>query len=399
MWISTSKSRARAPFRREPQNCHAEGLRATWSALGGVGEVTVEAISQSEARIVVDRPLRYARLCFRGSFGGAFGLAVRKVSFYGYEVRSVPLDIDLAQSKFRHGCKLHSHNDMLNPKEVDAMVHRSLHPFLRAGRRMESSTLRWKVYQDICSGAPHVTTSVQTPRLKLPKDVTIIGAILGLRYLSKMTTAGAQPPRMKVQLLHHLGKEEAAVPKGGEPLDEEAQNAQDEIDAQNTEKMVLFRTEDLIAGEWGPGEILGKGYLDHRMLFTSGLDFSSDQGLSLEVLFQNHAGTMYIPGDLGLTLYYVPELGTPSDDEDDGELAEKSEAGATTTAAAATTTTQNNNNNNNNNKNNNNNNNNKNNNNNNNNNNNKNNKNNNSNSNSAATTTGRGGCCGGRRQE
>lgn len=37
----------------------------------------------------VHRPARYMRLVCRGNFGGPLGIALRKISFYGYEVRPV----------------------------------------------------------------------------------------------------------------------------------------------------------------------------------------------------------------------------------------------------------------------------------------------------------------------
>mmetsp|Transcript_71730 Transcript_71730/g.126611 ORF Transcript_71730/g.126611 Transcript_71730/m.126611 type:complete len:1165 (-) Transcript_71730:237-3731(-) len=262
---------------------------APWS---DVGSFTVTEVSQTEARVKIDKPLRFVRISFRGNFGGSFGIALRKVTFYGFEARQHSVNIDLAASTYLRGSTKHSHTEELQPKDVDEMVHKSIIPGLRNGRRIEGTNLRYKVYEDISSGAPHITTAVETPKLKLPKDVTLKGAIFGLRYVSEVPSREAQPPKIRLQLVREIEDED------------------------RKEKQKLFETEELWPPEWKTEDILQKGYLDYPIMFTSDLDISTNRTLSLEVLFQNYAGTLHIPAELGLSFYYVPELGTPSSDEE-----------------------------------------------------------------------------------
>merc|ERR1719491_1385055 len=51
----------------------------------------VQRKSDSQARIEVNKPLQYVRLHFRNNFGGTYGIALRKITFYGYDIRPVSI--------------------------------------------------------------------------------------------------------------------------------------------------------------------------------------------------------------------------------------------------------------------------------------------------------------------
>eukprot|EP00931_Biecheleriopsis_adriatica_P047896 TRINITY_DN27649_c0_g1_i1.p1 TRINITY_DN27649_c0_g1~~TRINITY_DN27649_c0_g1_i1.p1 ORF type:complete len:1203 (+),score=260.07 TRINITY_DN27649_c0_g1_i1:107-3715(+) len=269
-----------------------------------VGSVDVNDAGDTEARIIIDKPIRFVRLSMRGNLGGGYGIAIRKVCFYGYEVRQVPIMLNLQTSKYLRGSNLHTHAEDIVPKDLDGRVHRSLEKHLRAGKRMEIGGGRYKVYEDVSSGAPHITTAVQTTRLKLPKDVVLKGAVFGLRYISEVPSKEAAAPKIRLQIIREVESTAATKPAKGAG------------DKKEYEKIVLFATEELPAAEWDASGILSKGYVDYPMMFANHLDFDTGQKLCLEVLFENYAGTLHVPPDLGLSFYYVPELGTPSSDDE-----------------------------------------------------------------------------------
>eukprot|EP00930_Biecheleria_cincta_P098967 TRINITY_DN9061_c0_g1_i1.p1 TRINITY_DN9061_c0_g1~~TRINITY_DN9061_c0_g1_i1.p1 ORF type:complete len:1150 (+),score=199.70 TRINITY_DN9061_c0_g1_i1:174-3623(+) len=274
-----------------------------------VGHVEVETINQSEARLEIDKPVHFVRISLRGNFGGSFGIAVQKVSFYGYECRQLPITIDLDTSKYSRGSDVYMHSQDINPKDVKHSVHPSIVPSLRSGHRIEGTHLRYKTYEDICSGAPHITTAVETQRLKLPRDVILIGAVFGLRYFSSVPSKDAAAPRIRLQLIEEVEVEDA---KGREH--------------KAYKKRCLFATQDLPPPEWDVSGVLKNGYMDYPIMFANNLDLSTDGKHSLEVLFENFAGTCHVPSDLGLFFYYIPELATPSSDGGEGAeeaLAEK----------------------------------------------------------------------------
>lgn len=275
-----------------------------------VGQLEVKAVNQTEARIELDKPVRYVRISLRGNFGGSFGIAVRKVSFYGYQCCRLPVHIDLATAKYSRGSKMHVHSQDINPKDMKSRVHPSLVPNLRSGNRIEGTHLRYKTYEDICSGAPHITTAVGTQRLKLPRDVILKGAVFGLRYFSSVPSKDVASPRIRLQLVEEI---EVDDPRSK--------------DHKTFKKTILFATQDLPPPEWDVSGVLKNGYMDYPIMFSTHLDLPTNSKYSLEVLFENFAGTCHVPSDLGLFFYYIPELATPSSDEGEGgkeeALAEK----------------------------------------------------------------------------
>eukprot|EP00439_Symbiodinium_sp_Y106_P014007 s4357_g2.t1 len=272
---------------------------APWVELGSC---TLDDATALEASIKIDKPIRYVRISLRGNLGGHFGIAVRKVSFYGYQVRQVPIALQLDNLRFLRGSRLHTHAQDIHPKEVTSRVHKSLQSSLRVGRRIEGTGAKYRVYEDICSGSPHITTAAETPRLKFPRGVVLVGAVLGLRYVSDVPSKESAPPRLRIQIV------------------KEAHTSADQ--ERRLKKTLLFATEDLTPPSWKATEVLGNGYVDYPVMFATGIRAFGDDKLHLEVLFQNFSGTAHIPADLGLSFFYVPELQSPSTSEDEGAAKE-----------------------------------------------------------------------------
>lgn len=268
---------------------------APWVELGSC---TLDDATALEASIKIDKPIRYVRISLRGNLGGHFGIAVRKVSFYGYQVRQVPIALQLENLRFLRGSRLHTHASDIHPKEVTSRVHKSLQSSLRVGRRIEGTGAKYRVYEDICSGSPHITTAAETPRLKFPRGVVLVGAVLGLRYVSDVPSKESAPPRLRIQIV------------------KEAHTSADQ--ERRLKKTLLFATEDLTPPSWKATEVLGNGYVDYPVMFATGIRAFGDDKLHLEVLFQNFSGTAHIPADMGLSFFYVPELQSPSTSEDEG---------------------------------------------------------------------------------
>ncbi|CAE7251957.1 PK2, partial [Symbiodinium pilosum] len=263
-----------------------------------LGSCTLDDSTALEASIKIDKPIRYVRISLRGNLGGHFGIAVRKVAFYGYQVRQIPIALHLENLKFLRGSRLHTHAQDIHPKEVNARVHKSLQSSLRVGRRIEGTGAKYRVYEDICSGSPHITTAAETPRLKFPQGVVLIGAVLGLRYVSEVPSKESAPPRLRIQIVKEVNA-------GGDH-------------ERRMKKTLLFATEDLTPPSWKANEVLGNGYVDYPVMFSTGIRANGDDRLHLEILFQNFSGTAHVPADLGLSFFYVPELQSPSTSEDEG---------------------------------------------------------------------------------
>lgn len=247
---------------------------------------TIEDITCTEARLDVDRPLRRARLLFRKNFGGVFGIALRKITFYGYEARSVPVHVDMDLSTYKRGAMVKLHNAEITQQDLGTKLHKSLRgKDLSQGQCIPGSNRNFMVFRDICSGRPYYTTGVETQRLELPPGVELCAAVLGLRYVSASPPFAA-PPRLRVNLLQEL-------PDGTYRKDQ------------------LFETGDLNPPEWRPDQIQSNGYMDLPAMYRDGLSVSTDIPLKVELTFDNRAGVMHTPAVFGLVFYYIPELTTP----------------------------------------------------------------------------------------
>jgi len=248
----------------------------------------VESDASCEARIICNAPMRYVRLGFFGNFGGVYGIALRKASFYGYLVRPCPITFHLDKSFFVRGSHIHVHSDQMKNEDVNSCP-KQLLPYLEKGQRIPGSGARFRVYRDIHTGPAHVTTTCAnhiSPGPSLPKGIIISAASLQLRYLSFIDEKG-KPPRMKI-----------SVDIGGD-----------------RGRVQLFATGELNRSPWPPEEVITKGYEDAGVLYAYDLEIPTDDGFAVELFFENQGGHIHMPVDFGLTLYYVPE--TASDDEDE----------------------------------------------------------------------------------
>lgn len=238
-----------------------------------VASCDVESAGSAEAKVSVNQPLRYVRITLQHNFGGVFGIALRKVSFYGYLVRSIKIVADLKKSIFNNGCEKHTHlgvQETLNPKELRK----------REKHGAKTDETRNRGYQDIRSGAPHHTSNVRLPALNLQKGQRIMAATLDLQYfcLCKHTPT----PTCRVLLMR-------------------------DVEGQSFKSM-LFNVIELPETPWSLDEIPTKGYACHRNLSIRGLDITGDSEASLYIclVLVNNAGYLHLPPDFGLRLYYVP---------------------------------------------------------------------------------------------
>jgi len=250
----------------------------------------VENEAVTEARIHVDKPVRYLRLAFNGNLGGVLGIALRKVIFYGYQIRFIPVRMDLDQSAFGRGSEIHIHNNQMAGEEVKAFP-KYLVPYLEKGVRIAGTGQRYMVYRDVDSGPSHTQTIVAmhlpvSPTL--PKRKTVVAAALQLRYLALQTT-GSIPPKIRI-----------TIDDGG-----------------TTGRQFICSTAELWPSPWFPADILTKGYEDSPVIYVDGLNLCTDEGLVVELNFENNGGHVHIPVEFGLSLFYIPEL--DSDDESDDE--------------------------------------------------------------------------------
>ena len=74
---------------------------------------------------------------------------------------------------------------------------------------------------------------------------------------------------------------------------------------------------------WTPEHITTKGYEESAVIYTKELNLSTDEGLVIELNFENNGGSIHIPVDLGFVLYYIPELDSDSSDDEPGEEKDK----------------------------------------------------------------------------
>lgn len=271
----------------------------------------VQSAQDTSARLEVNSPLKRMRLNFQRNFGGIYGIAIRKVAFYGFQIRSVGVSADLSEAnscEYLRGSKLHTYSEELTELDVEE-IHPTLKKHIFGYKRDPESGAVISAYRDICSGGPHHSSLVELSRLVVPPNVTIFAATLSLRYLC-VSSESVPSPVLRVYLVIDVG----GVPK----------------------RVQLFET-----GELPPSKrtgstdlvhnalsVMQEGYSDYQTMYTSNLHISTDDNLHVELQFENRSGYVHVPADFGLKLHYTPELETPESsdlDEDEIKAAQKVE--------------------------------------------------------------------------
>lgn len=261
--------------------------------------LTVDSAEQREARMSVNVPLQKLRLVCRGNHKGTFGIAIRKVCFYGYQVKSIESTVaDHKEVVCSEGAGIVAHHEFLRQNELDEKVHVDLHNMTTAGGRIEGTGHRWRVYRDIHSGAPFNCTKVRLKALALPTGIEIAAAKLDLAFAS---ISDRFPfPCMKVYLCQEF-------PDG------------------TRARRLLFDTGPLKSCDWNSKGILLHGYQMLPTLICDNLKVDVTGPLHIELIFDNNAGFVHIPFRFGLLLYYVPELLTPEYHSEVSDIAAQQE--------------------------------------------------------------------------
>mmetsp|Transcript_15011 Transcript_15011/g.28173 ORF Transcript_15011/g.28173 Transcript_15011/m.28173 type:complete len:1276 (+) Transcript_15011:3-3830(+) len=270
-------------------NPHGVTLYAALRANGVHSEITrikVGSPDETEARLVANKPIRYLRLSFRENFGGIYGIAIRKLTFYGYEVRPIPILANLDKCLYTKGAESWWHTEDLKETDVNKEVHKSLRSWLIKGARVVGTGQRYMKYRDIYSGPEHTTTSVGV-YIHLEPGMNLIAATLALRYAAH-SEPQQTPPRLRIAV--------------------ETQDA----------KIVIFHSGDLVSHRVNrTKDVLPKGYDDLPPVYSGEFSIPTDEPFLLEVQFENNSGYVHIPIDFGLTFYHVPDVPTPCSESDE----------------------------------------------------------------------------------
>lgn len=239
----------------------------------------VDSEQTTHLKLLLNIPVRYIRLELHNSFGSLLGIAIRKVVFSGHRVDAMAVTLPLDECRYHRQAALASHAEFLKPEEVEQVdkVHPSMLRRLVPGKRIQGTWLSFKSYRDVTTGLPHESACVELPKFQLLHGSTILGASLEFRYASDPDNI---VPTVRVCLVRQRPKKEAAA-----------------------KKFVLFQLSDLESTEWGPGDILARGYRVHRPVFSSDLKLEHEDNLHVEILIDNKSGTLHFPPDLGLTFY------------------------------------------------------------------------------------------------
>jgi len=263
------------------------------SSFTKINDYSVGSSSDIETTLSVDKPLRFLRMFLIGNWGGTRGIAVRKVAFYGYEVMPVPISFDADRVTFRNGCESHVHNSEIREADIDDRVHPSIRNLLQKGARVHGTGQRYLVYRDIFGGPQHRFTSAAVLSPELPHNCVIMGAQFALRYIAR-TPENARAPRVRIAFEMDHGKK------------------------------TLFYTEELeVESPIKVKEILAKGYFELPITYGVDLNIPAHSHFLVEMVFENNSGTIHVPADIGLTLFYVPELKEASSSESDEDRSER----------------------------------------------------------------------------
>lgn len=239
------------------------------------GKKIIESKAESQAKVIVEKPILYCRIRFQKNFGGSFGIALRKLTFYGYDIRAVPVRFDYGSMLCAGGAEVYMHTDSI----VDVTkVHKSIRPELEKGAAIVGTGSRYRTYRDIFSGMPHTTTTVSLFMPEIEPGLIINGACMCLQFFSEVIM-NQTPPRLKVMLETDEG-----------------------------DRIKLFSTSDLPPSDHDVESILTFGYDSYETLYSDTLNISTDLKMTIELHIENNAGSLHIPADFGLTFYYLPNL-------------------------------------------------------------------------------------------
>jgi len=261
-----------------------------------IASVRVVTVDTREVTIEIHKPLTYVSLRFNSNFGGRHGIALRKISFYGFEIRAIPVVADLNSAMFRDGAHVHMY------AEIKESQIKQVHPSicqtdLRTGQKTQGfDTYRYLRYNDIHSGPPHIITAMA---LFVPPMVGVKAtmATWDLRYVSHCHRGGKPP---QINIFTDLAREER-------------------LRTREVGKVQLFSSGPLHASEVQPEEVLTKGYISKEPIYLDSLCIPMDKDLGIEVSMTNNSGYCHFPSDIGLTFYYVPELAVLDDDVEEVE--------------------------------------------------------------------------------
>mmetsp|Transcript_101271 Transcript_101271/g.185488 ORF Transcript_101271/g.185488 Transcript_101271/m.185488 type:complete len:1482 (-) Transcript_101271:52-4497(-) len=248
-----------------------------------LAEHSVKSVRAAEARLVIDRPLRFVRLVMTGNFGGIYGIALQKLTMYGFEIVQEPIVFALDKCHYARGAAAHTHREDFKESDLNNL-NKVVRESLERGSRIPGTGQRYYVYRDIFSGTPHTTTVAQM-YVKMIKGNTICAATLSLRFVAYAPTLSSTP-RIRIG-----------------------------VDAEEG-RVVMCTTRALPVANWDAEKVCKQGYSDMETLWVTDLNISTDNGFAIELHFENNSGYVHVPADCGLTLYYIPDVAEFSDDSD-----------------------------------------------------------------------------------
>jgi len=248
----------------------------------------VDGVATTEVEFCPNRPLCHARLTCTGNFGGHMGIGLRKIGFFGYEVRPVKIVFNLDKAMYIKGAEQHLHSSTIKEIELNGLIHPSLKEGLEKGDRIVGTGARYYKYRDISSGPEFLTTGIAMT-VKPEGSHTLIAATLALRYHSTVREH-SQPPRIRVI-----------------------------VESEKMGRIVIFKTDALPCTIWNYDQILKDGYDELEGMYNNELSIPTEEEFFVEVSFENGPAHLYIPYDFGLTFYYMPDIPTPNSEDEEEE--------------------------------------------------------------------------------
>eukprot|EP00928_Gymnodinium_smaydae_P038806 TRINITY_DN26673_c0_g1_i1.p1 TRINITY_DN26673_c0_g1~~TRINITY_DN26673_c0_g1_i1.p1 ORF type:complete len:765 (+),score=114.23 TRINITY_DN26673_c0_g1_i1:552-2846(+) len=297
-------------------------------------EAEVSSQHDTQCIVEVNRPIKFARIKLLRNHGGSFGVAIRSLNLFGYEVKAVPVVFDFQHLNYKHGAHEVTTSDMIPP---NLRMPKSMH-YLVEQSLAEDVTVDGEHYlrlRSVHSGRPHRSTAVFTKPISFPAGVDVVHAGLHLVYHSNLSDRGFGTTIAFNVLVKKkdVERDDASDEEDEEKVEEENEDEKRTQEIQEVqrsfaytkekygERIRLFETEPLRDSGCLASEVHKHGFTKGPGLHC-GLKIASEQEIRLEVTFNNNSTQVLLPRIFGFYFYYIPLIGVDDNFQPDVEFDE-----------------------------------------------------------------------------